>query len=119
MNECYKYVKYYFLIIIITCILLTIVATIPKHWVKENIWQGLEVLEKEGTGPAPSWGYNARLDNFTDSVMFNTIYSLDESHPFRTSMGTINIIIPDENMGLGDPIISLRNLLENKERIFV
>ncbi len=114
-----KYVKSYLLIILITCILLTVVAAIPKTWVRDNIWQGLEVFEKEGTGPVPNLGYNARLDNFTDSVMFNTVYSLDELHPFRSSMNAINIIVPDENMGLGDPIISLRNLLENEERIFI
>lgn len=114
-----KYVKSYLLIILIACILLTIASAIPKTWVAENIWQGLKVLEKEGTGPVTNLGYHAILDNFTDSVMFNTIYSLDELHPFQSSMNAINIIVPDENMGLGDPIISLRNLLENEERIFI
>lgn len=75
---------------------------------------GLEVLEREGIDPKTILGFNAVLDNFSDAVILNTIYSLDSSKPFISSMNANNIIVPDENMELGNPIVSLRNLLENE-----
>lgn len=71
-------------------IALILSCLIPSSSIKQNIDKTLVTLKKEGT--YPSFGLPWRqivLDNFTDSLMLNTAYSVDSTKPTKSALVNI------------------------------
>lgn len=77
----------YIILLIIYVILLTLVCSIPKNYIYSNTKESAEQLIEAGEKTIiKSITKNIVLFNFTDAIMLNTIYSIDEENPFESAM---------------------------------
>lgn len=104
MKNILKYVVTFISMIIIFCILLTITSLIPKEAITKKVKESSEILNEETNNLCIYINKRkVRFDNWTDSLMINTAYSIDNSTPFYSSMmarknyikGKTLIIYPD------------------------
>ena len=80
----------YFFLLAFFLVSMFLTCLIPSSFLSKNIGKSVETLKKEGM--YPSFGVSWRkiaLDNFTDSLMLNTAYSVDSGNPFRSSLVNI------------------------------
>lgn len=71
---------FYFGLVVTALALLMVSFTIPSQKIAANVEETTEIFEHEGT--YPSYGWYPRqivLDNFTDSIMINTAYSVKDN----------------------------------------
>ena len=103
-----KVIKYtvFILMIIIFCITLTLSSIIPKRYIEGNVKESALILNRETNRlmiPIYSKDLYMKFDNFTDSLMINTVYSINTKTPFYSSVvarknyidGTTETIYPD------------------------
>ena len=99
-----KYSIIYISIIAIFLLSLTIVSLIPSSTIEENVKETSEILNEQNNHymiHVRNW--NIMFDNFTDSLMINTAYSIDSKDAFYSAMvarknyipGVTKIIYPD------------------------
>ena len=69
------------LLIIIYFILLIVTSLIPNEWIKENATKSSETLLELGDSYKHN---NDQLFLFTDALMLNTAYSIDNNHPIES-----------------------------------
>lgn len=108
-----KLILVYFSLLFIFLISLILSCLIPSSSLKNNIGKSIETLKKEGT--YPSYGIFFRqivLDNFTDSLILNTAYSVDSKNPLKSAL--LNYRYEQEN-NTADQILNLEKLYLNKE----
>lgn len=108
-----KIVLNYLILLIIFLFFLTVSCYIPSTWLKKNIGKTLITLKSEGI--YPSFGLPWRkivLDNFTDSLMINTAYSVDSKTPFKSAL--INVRY-DGKIDSFNQILNLEKLYLKKE----
>lgn len=84
MKNVLKYIAIY--IVTITCFvgLLVLTALIPREKLKDNVKQSSKLLLQEGNKKnvyIPYRGYEIQFDNYSDSLMINTAYSINPSTP--------------------------------------
>ena len=105
-----KYSITYISIIAIFLLSLTIVSLIPSSAIEKNVKETSEILKEQNNHymvRVRRW--NMMFDNFTDSLMINTAYSIDSKDAFYSAMvarknyipGVTKIIYPDRTGGLG------------------
>ncbi len=78
----YQLLATYLILLSAFALSLILACMIPSSYLESNIAKSISVMEKEGIYPV--FGVPWRqigLDNFTDSIMLNTAYSVDESKP--------------------------------------
>ena len=105
MKKILKYIITFISMIIIFCILLTVTSLIPREALTKKVSESAEIL-KEQTNDFFIYinGRKTKFDNYTDTLMINTAYSIDNTTPFYSSMmarknyikGKTEIIFPDE-----------------------
>lgn len=81
------FITTYFILLTIFLITLILSCLIPSSMLKQNIGKTLITLKKEGT--YPSFGLPWRqivLDNFTDTLMLNTAYSINSNNPIKSAL---------------------------------
>ncbi len=108
-----KLVISYFVLMMIFLIALTLSCLIPSTLLKHNIGKTLTILKNEGT--YPSFGLPWRqivLDNFTDTLMLNTAYSVNSDDPVKSAL--INLRYNGNDKG-ANQISNLENLYLNKD----
>ena len=108
-----RFVLAYFFLLITFFITLVFSCLIPPSLLKNNIGISVSTLKKEGT--YPSFGLPWRqivLDNFTDSLMLNTAFSVDSSNPIKSAL--INIR-HDGTVDGANQVLNLEKLYLNKE----
>lgn len=95
----------YFVLLAVFLSSLTLSSLIPSALIRQNIGSSLPTLESEGT--YPSFGVPWRrivLDNFTDSLMLNTAYTVDSHRPFRSAL------VNNRFEGITDNVNQITNL---------
>lgn len=105
-----KIVLSYFFLLGFFLISLFLACLIPSSFLSKNIGRSVETLKKEGIYPSIgiSWR-KVTLDNFTDSLMLNTAYSVDSRQPLRSSL--VNIRHDGDEDGL--------NQVTNLEKLYL
>ncbi len=105
-----KYIIIYVSIIITFLLLLTGVSLIPKSKIEKNVKETAETLtEQTNRYEIPIRNWYMLFDNYTDALMVNTAYSIDNKNPFYSAMvarknyipGVTEEIYPDRTGGIG------------------
>lgn len=107
-NICVKYILTYVFLILIFISILLLVALIPSKFIKRNIIFSFEDLisnSKIGILKIIS------LDKFTDAVMLNCAYSIDNTKPLESIMDDKISYNPDDGIVLENPYENLRDAL--------
>lgn len=96
MKQILQYVKV-FLILIACYILFSLLSCmIPNKIIHKNIERSANKLEREGDYPnVVNPRKEFRLDNFTDAMIINQIYSIDNKHPFESFLLVKHQVGPD------------------------
>lgn len=98
MNMILKYIGIYILTILCFIGLLVLSALIPRENLTSNVKRSSEVLIEEGNKNKvfiPYRGYNIEFDNYSDSLMINTAYSIDTSTPLYSVLVARKNYIPN------------------------
>ena len=86
MNK-FKYLLLYILIIVLYIVFLTLSSCIPNDIIKKNmIESSKELIAKNEKTGIQFLGKEVILFNFTDALMLNTIYSVDNEKPLETAL---------------------------------
>ncbi len=105
MKNVLKYIAAFIIIIILFCILLTVTSLIPKEALTKTVKESAIIFNEQTNNYFINiCNRPTKFDNWTDSLMINTAYSIDNSTPFYSSMmarknyikGKTEIIYPDE-----------------------
>lgn len=105
-----KLIVTYFVLVIIFLISLILSCLIPSSLLKQNIGKTLITLKREGT--YPSFGLPWRqivLDNFTDTLMLNTAYSVDSNNPIKSALVNVRY----------DSKVEGTNQISNLEKLYL
>jgi hypothetical protein len=65
---------------------LTLASMISKSRLENNVRISFNILYEEGEFPVQKGAYRFRLDNFTDTIMVDTAYSIDHLHPVESAL---------------------------------
>lgn len=77
----------YLLLVLVFLTTISLSGKIPSKLLTKNIGKTVDILKQEGN--YPSYGLSWRqitLDNFTDTLMFNTAYSVDSQMPIKSAL---------------------------------
>ncbi len=80
-----KYIIALLIIITVGIGLLCLSSMISKEAIIVNVISSYNKLNSEGEYPKSQAAYNIWLDNFTDTLMIDTAYSVDPNHPLESS----------------------------------
>lgn len=100
MKNILKYVGVFITIILIFVILLIVTSLFPSEYIKENVKSSAEILVQEGNRKivyVPQKLSSMQFDNYSDALMINTAYSIDNSTPLYSSFVARKNYIPDTN----------------------
>lgn len=86
MKTVLKYVKTFFILIIAFNILLFLSSLFPSSFIEKNVVKSSEVLMLEGNGPIINLRKLIKNDNYSDSIMINECYSIDNKNPIFSYM---------------------------------
>lgn len=92
-----KYSGVYVGLIICFVILLTIASAFPTNWIKNNTQRSSEILLEEGNKKVAfvfEKLMRMEFDNYTDALMINTAYSIDNKTPFYSAFVARKNYIP-------------------------
>lgn len=90
-----KYILVFVSIIILFMVLLTLTSLIPRENIEENTKESAEILKGQTNRlyfPVRNW--IMYFDNFTDALMINTAYSIDNNEPLYSAMVARKNYIP-------------------------
>ena len=123
-----KYVLVFIILIGMYLILLTVSGIIPSSALEKNVRESSETLLKEGERVFYNLGYKEEsIFTFTDALMINTAYSIDNSKPLESALlarknyipGQTKVVYPDSqyNLGANEKYINKKNgdLYQTKE----
>lgn len=124
-------IKYVIIFIILICIyifLLTATSLIPSSALKENVTKSSEILVNEGEKVTFDLKYKKeKIFTFTDALMINTAYSIDNSQPIKSFILARKNYIPGQtklsyfdgqyNLGANEKYINTKtgDLYQTKE----
>ena len=122
-----KYAIIFICLIILFALLLTLTSMIPRKNIEENAKESAEILVKQTDKlyiPVREW--LMYFDNFTDALMVNTAYSIDENTPFYSALvarrnyipGVTKNIYEDRKGELGSFDIYDENELKQTEELY-
>jgi len=111
VNILLKYIAAYFILIIIFTVSLTIVCLIPSKTMRENVSESADALFKEGNYVYFDLIYTWMiLDNYTDALMINTAYSIDNAAPLYSALTARKNFIPGKTKIVHpDPVYELKS----------
>ena len=106
-----KYIAVYIILIFIFTVSLTLVCLIPSKIMRENVSESADALFKEGNRAFFNLSYTLLiLDNYTDSLMVNTAYSIDNIAPFNSAITARKNYIPGKTTVVyPDPVYELKS----------
>jgi len=94
-NSLLKYIAVYIILIIIFTVSLTLVCLIPSKIMRENVSESADTLFSEGNYVYFDLVYTwLILDNYTDALMINTAYSIDNTTPLYSALTARKNYIP-------------------------
>ena len=123
-----KYVLVFIILIGMYLILLTVSGIIPSSALEKNVRESSETLNEEGERVFYNLGYKTEsIFTFTDALMINTAYSIDNAKPLESALlarknykpGQTKVVYPDSqyNLGANEKYINKENgdLYQTKE----
>lgn len=88
---------------------LTVSCLLPSHFIRYNISKSFDRFYSEGVYPSPILHSPfAMQDNYTDAVMLNTAYNIDNFNPFISAISA-------KQSNTGQPLESLAATVKNPE----
>ncbi len=115
-----KYIIILFILLIIFLFTLSLSALIPSDLLEDNVRKSLNILKEEGNYPEIIYGINYKLDNYTDAIMINTAYCIDNEdllnsillarRSYQSDRDDISLVEIDSE----DPILNLELTLNNE-----
>lgn len=84
VNKIKKYAVTFLILIIFFILSLTLVSIFPSSWIEDNVRKSSETLVKEGNKKiyfSLSHLQYLEFDNYSDALMINTAYSIDNKTP--------------------------------------
>lgn len=105
-----RYILVFIILIGIYFALLTLSSLIPSSALEKNVRSSSEILIEEGERVTFDLGYKEEnIFTFTDALMINTAYSVDNTHPIESSIlarknyipGQTKEVYPDGQYNLG------------------
>lgn len=94
-----KYIITFIVMIILFMLCLTISSSFSSEYIKENVKESAEILKVETNGkevPILYKGENINFDNYTDALMLNTAYSIDNMTPLYSAFVARKNYIPNK-----------------------
>ncbi len=94
-----KYIVVYIILIVLFVVSLTISSLFPSEWIKENVAKSANILESESNYKQVNVFYKGvaiPFDNYTDALMLNTAYSIDNARPLYSAFTARKNYIPGE-----------------------
>ena len=94
-----KYIVVYIILIVLFVVSLTISSLFPSEWIKENMAESANILELESNYKQVNVFYKGvaiPFDNYTDALMLNTAYSIDNARPLYSAFTARKNYIPGE-----------------------
>ena len=98
MKQALKIIITYFVLILSFIVLLTVSCIFPSKYIKENVEQSSKSLSQEGNRLRTKIiGRDTimEFDNYTDALMINTAYSIDNKTPLYSSFVARKNYIPE------------------------
>lgn len=98
MKKIFKYIVTYLIIIIILITLLFLASSFSSELIYNNVKESSEVLLNEGNRKIvyiPYKKLKMQFDNYSDSLMINTMYSIDSRTPLYSAMTAKKNYIPN------------------------
>lgn len=106
MKKILKYLLVFIIMIICFCVTLTLTSLIPKEYITNKVSESSKILNSETNRlfiQIKSKNLYMMFDNYSDSLMINTAYSINNKTPFYSVMmarknyidGKTEIIYPD------------------------
>lgn len=93
----FKYVLVFIILICVYMLLLTISSMIPSTLLQENVKQSSETLALEGERKEINLLYKKEsIFTFTDALMINTAYSIDNTTPLKSPLLARKNYIPEQ-----------------------
>lgn len=87
-NMLKKYSIRYIIMIISFVMLLYLVSIILSKYMKQNVKESADIFMEEGNDKYVIVNYKNRIkvkiDNYTDALMVNTVYSIDSKNPIKS-----------------------------------
>mgnify|MGYP005806486599 FL=1 len=111
MKNILKYILAFIIVIAIFLITLTLSCVFPRDWIQENTKESAITLLKQGN---PSHILDIRFDNFTDTLMINTAYSIDSSHPFESVLLARRNYLPEKEQNVYEDVNIESNVALNE-----
>ena len=92
-----KYVLVFIGLIAIYVVMLFVTSLIPSNWLKENVTSSSELLKELGESYKIDFGVRKdELFLFTDALMINTAYSIDNTNPIESMLLDRKSYIPGQ-----------------------
>lgn len=88
MKKVTKYLATFIVLIILFILLLTLASVFPSSWIEKNVRKSSETLVEEGNMKiyfSISHCHFMMFDNYSDALMINTAYSIDNNKPFESA----------------------------------
>lgn len=83
--EMLKYIAAFMIIILMLNIFMYMVSLIPKESIKQNVSESVDILyEETNIKKVDLLSKSVFLDNYTDALMLNICYSIDNKMPFES-----------------------------------
>ncbi len=86
MKKFLKYVIVFILLFLLFNFLLFITSLFPSSWIEENVEQSSKILLEEGNFYYFSEEFDIVNNNYTDALMVNEAYSIDNKNPIYSYM---------------------------------
>ena len=87
MKTVLRYTKVFVLLVVAYLVFGVLTCCLPDEKIKANITRSAEFLHSEGIYPNAIINITqCRMDNFTDALIMNQIYSVDRKHPVQAAM---------------------------------
>ena len=81
MKKIFKYILTFLILFLMFNILLFAGSTFPSSIIKDNVKESSKTLSHEGNYYIISKYFGNENDNYTDSIMINEAYSIDNTNP--------------------------------------
>ena len=113
-----KLIITFFILLVSEVALLTLVNIIPQKYIKSNVKEASATLHEEGLFPIID--NNFILDNWTDTIMINTAYSVDTKKPLESAIlmrrnyrKDVNLVLKKQT-SQENPLLDLQETLEER-----
>lgn len=109
----FNFIFIYLFLIIFFVLSLTFISSFSSSFLKNNLSRSINELKKEGIYPTIGFPWRKIiLDNFTNALMINVAYSIDNKKPFFSAM---NNIFYDNKTDKNNQILNLEELYQKKD----